>query len=166
MASIRTNLHQITQAERIAVTRKRSLKNPDVTPNSIIVHALRLLWLHSRERRAALKRDRYTCQDCGRKQSVAKGKEFKVEVDHLTGSIDWAVLADYIRRHLLVSADKLETVCKEDHLKRTELRKQIERGTDGIILRLESLALLDTDRPEVLGSDSDPTRSGSDRPMD
>lgn len=113
------------------MARKCKLKKPDVTPNSIIVHALRRLWLHSRERRAALKRDGYTCQDCGRKQSKAKGQEFKVEVDHLCGSIDWAKVIDCVRRHVLVPVDQLETVCKEDHLKRTEFRKQIEGGVNG-----------------------------------
>lgn len=97
---------------------------PTVTPNSVIDHALRILWLHSRERRAALKRDAYTCQDCGRKQSTAKGREFKVQVDHLDG-IEWQKMRAYIRRHLLVGHDKLETVCKADHEKRTALRRQI-----------------------------------------
>jgi len=135
---------------------KRKKKNPEITPNSIIVHALRLLWLHSRERRAALKRDGYTCQDCSGKQSKAKGREFKVEVDHLDGKIDWNVLADYIRRHLLVHPDKLETVCKPCHLKRTEFRKQIEGGSN-VVLRLESLALFDS-----VGTESvDPASGGN-----
>jgi len=102
--------------------------NPNVTPKSIIVHALRLLWLHSRERRAALKRDHYTCQDCKRKQSTAKGKEFKVQVDHLDELINWARIEEYIRRHLLVSHERLETVCKPCHEARTELRRQIEKA--------------------------------------
>jgi len=102
--------------------------NPNVTPKGIIVNALRMLWLHSRERRAALKRDFYTCCDCHKKQSTAKGKEFKVTVDHLDKNIPWDLLVDVVRRHLLVDHARLETVCPEDHKTRTELRKQIERA--------------------------------------
>lgn len=87
---------------------------------------LRLLWLRSRERNAALKRDNRTCVDCGRKASVAKGKEFKVEVDHLDGC-DIKKIAEYVRQHLLHDPSKLETVCREDHQKRTDERKRIER---------------------------------------
>jgi len=94
---------------------KRAKKMPVTTPRSIIKHALRLLWLHSRERRAALKRDGNTCQACGRKASVAKGREFKVEVHHCAGRIDWDVLADYIYRQLLVHHDHLVTLCPECH---------------------------------------------------
>ena len=139
----RNSLSDLQRRGRIL---KRAKKNPDVTPNGIIVHALRLLWLHSRERRAALKRDRYTCQDCNRKQTMAKGREFKVQVDHLNG-IEWTQMVEYIRRHLLVPHDQLETVCKEDHEKRTALRKQIEGGLN-VTLRLEGLGSVDSDRTE------------------
>lgn len=102
-----------------------SSKRKLTTPRSQVRSALRKLWLRSRERAAALKRDGYTCQECDRKQSKAKGREFAVEVDHLDG-ISWESMLDYIYRHLLVSPDRLETVCKEDHAKRTEFRKESE----------------------------------------
>lgn len=103
--------------------KKREKPNPDITTQSVIKHALRRLWLQSRERRAALKRDGYTCQTCHRKQSKAKGREFAVEVDHLDGEIDWKVIVEFLRRTLLVPHDRLETICKEDHDKVTEARR-------------------------------------------
>ena len=72
----------------------------------------------------AYERDKYTCVECGVKQSKAKGKEQKVQVDHVNG-IDWEGMIDYIYRHLLVSPEQQETVCPKDHSKRTEFRKQI-----------------------------------------
>jgi 5-methylcytosine-specific restriction endonuclease McrA len=97
------------------------------TPRSQVRSALRQLWLRSRERAAAIKRDKYTCQECGVKQSKAKGKEVKVEIDHLDG-IEWEQMLDYVYRHLLVSPDKLETVCKGCHAGRTLVRKAISGG--------------------------------------
>ena len=81
--------------------------------------------MRSRERQAALKRDNYSCVECGIKQSRAKGKEVFVEVDHINGII-WEKILDYIFRHLLVPPEQLETVCKEHHKQRTEARKRIE----------------------------------------
>jgi 5-methylcytosine-specific restriction endonuclease McrA len=90
------------------------MKKP-ITPRSIIKHALRALWLRSRERLAALKRDQYTCQGCHRKQSKAKGREFSVEVHHVDGIEDWRAIEDYIYRHLLCDPERLVTLCKECH---------------------------------------------------
>ena len=91
-----------------------------VTPRSIIKHALRLLWLHSRERQAALRRDGYECQGCHRKQSKAKGREFSVEVHHVQGIDDWELVIDVIYRRLLCPPEHLITLCKECH----ELEKE------------------------------------------
>ena len=93
-----------------------------ITPRSQVRSALRQLWLWSRERAATLKRDYYTCVDCGAKQSHAKGRVVKIEVDHLAG-ISWDRMLDYIYRHLLVNPKALETVCKPCHKDRTEQRK-------------------------------------------
>lgn len=85
------------------------------TPNSKIKNALRKLFLMSRERSLAIKRDNYTCQICGAKQSRAKGKEVYVEVHHEEGILNWQDLYDSIRKHLLCSPDKMKTLCKKCH---------------------------------------------------
>jgi len=71
--------------------------------------------LRSRERASALKRDNYTCQICGRKQSRVKGKECKVEVHHIQNILNWPELYDAVRRYLLVDPDKLKTLCVDCH---------------------------------------------------
>ena len=86
-----------------------------ITPRSKVRAALRQLWLRSRERQAALKRDKYTCQKCNHKQSKAKGKEFKVEVHHIEG-MNWDRLIDFVYESgLLCSSDKLKTLCPKCH---------------------------------------------------
>ena len=85
------------------------------TPRSRIRSALRQLWLRSRERAAALKRDKYTCQTCGRKQTKIKGKEFSVQVHHLKGIANWEGLIDEVYMKLLCDPKHLETICKECH---------------------------------------------------
>jgi 5-methylcytosine-specific restriction endonuclease McrA len=97
------------------------VKKP-ITPRSQVRSALRQLWLRSRERAAALKRDKYSCVECGIKQSRAKGKRVDIEVDHLDG-VRWEQIMEYIYRHLIVPPEKLETVCKAHHAERTARRK-------------------------------------------
>lgn len=87
------------------------------TPNSQIRSALRRLFLRSRERAAAIKRDKYTCRQCGKKQSKAKGKEFAVEVHHKDGIENWEALFLAVRRYLLCNEKDLETLCKKCHKK-------------------------------------------------
>jgi 5-methylcytosine-specific restriction endonuclease McrA len=84
------------------------------TPTSRIKNDLRRLWLRSRERAAAVKREHNTCQRCGAKGSVAKGREVAIEVHHLDG-INWDGLIREIRLRLLVNPDNLEVLCKECH---------------------------------------------------
>ena len=85
------------------------------TPVSQIVNALRgYVWLRSRERQAALKREGYCCERCGVKQSKAKGRVVKVEVHHRNG-INWKGLAQMVRERLLPDPKELEVLCKECH---------------------------------------------------
>jgi 5-methylcytosine-specific restriction endonuclease McrA len=97
------------------------MKKP-ITPNSQIRSALRQLWLRSRERAAAIKRDHNTCTTCGAKGSVAKGREVKIEVHHLE-QINWERIIEYIRRHLLVDPKGLECLCKGCHAEETRIQK-------------------------------------------
>ncbi len=81
------------------------------TPTGQIKSACRRLWLRSRERGSTLKRDKYTCVKCGKKQ---KKGETKVEVHHKF-NIHWKEIIEYIRKELLVSPMYLETQCKDCH---------------------------------------------------
>ncbi len=85
------------------------------TTNTQIKAALRQLWLRSRERAQAIKRDNYSCRNCGAKQSRAKGKEVYVEVHHRDKILNWQQIYEVIRECLLCSPDKMETLCKECH---------------------------------------------------
>ena len=87
------------------------------TPSSQIRTAMRKLWLRSRERQAAIKRDKYTCRCCGAKQSKAKGREVAVEVHHVFGNINMAEIEATIRMFLLVDPEYLRTLCKSCHEK-------------------------------------------------
>ena len=97
-------------------------KRLEYTPDSRIRSALRQLWLRSRERASALKRDKYSCVICGGKQSRKKGEEFYVCVDHIDG-IDWTGLIDLIRTRLLQTPDRLQTLCEEHHKEKTKYER-------------------------------------------
>jgi 5-methylcytosine-specific restriction endonuclease McrA len=84
------------------------------TPTSRIKNDLRRLWLRSRERAAAIKREGNTCQRCGKKGSVAKGREVTIEVHHIEG-IRWDEIVEYIRLRLLIDPSGLEVFCKDCH---------------------------------------------------
>lgn len=86
---------------------------------SRIRQCLRLLWMKSPERAAALKRDNYTCQfpGCNKKQSKAKGREIKVQVHHKDGIMDWDEIIDFILASgLFCGPEHLITYCEEHHV--------------------------------------------------
>ena len=85
------------------------------TPRSRVRVALRQVWLRSRERASALKRESYTCQKCHTKQSTAKGKEFKVQVHHKRGIANWEKVIDAVFEHLLCNPEDLDVLCKSCH---------------------------------------------------
>jgi 5-methylcytosine-specific restriction endonuclease McrA len=91
-------------------------KRLETTPRSKVRAALRQLFLRSRERAQAIRRDKYTCQVCGRKQSKAKGKEFKVQVHHIHGICNWEAIIDLVYEQILCHWDKMQTLCPECHL--------------------------------------------------
>ena len=90
------------------------------TTNSQIRSALRRLFLRSRERAARIKADKYTCCECGVKQSKARGREIAVEVHHFEGVENWPELFRAVRKYLLCSPDKMRTLCKKCHKNDTE----------------------------------------------
>ena len=94
---------------------KKKKKRAERTTKSQIVSALRRLFLRSPERAAALKRDGYTCQECGSKQSKAKGREVSVRAHHKNEVNNWNEIVDAIMAELLCHPDFLETLCKECH---------------------------------------------------
>jgi hypothetical protein len=84
------------------------------TPQSQIKSTLRSLFLRSREHSAVLKRSGNCCESCGKKKSVAKGKEVKLEVHHLE-TLAWPQLIAHIRRHLLCEPSKMMALCTTCH---------------------------------------------------
>ena len=76
--------------------------------------ALRQLWLRSPQRAEAIKRDNYTCQCCGAKQSTAKGREVKVVVHH-DNEIDWDGVCDLVIERVLQGPSRLTTLCVGCH---------------------------------------------------
>ena len=89
-------------------------KKLSTTPRSRVRSALRQVWLRSRERAAAIKREGGCCEICNQKQSKAKGRELTLEIHHREG-IEWDNILDYVYRHLLIHPDGLEVLCKKCH---------------------------------------------------
>jgi hypothetical protein len=86
------------------------------TLRSRVRAALRMVWMRSPERAAALKRDGYTCTICGKKQSRASGRECKVQVHHLDGIMDWNEVLDFVLASgLFCNREYLTTYCKTCH---------------------------------------------------
>ena len=86
------------------------------TPRTRVKGMLRKIFLRSAERAAAIKRDHYTCQDCGKKQSVKKGFECKVQVHHKNGIV-WDEIIDLIYQKILCDPSELQTLCVDCHNK-------------------------------------------------
>ena len=78
------------------------------TPKSKITSAIRKIWLYSRERSAALKRDK-VCQSCGSDKAL--------HVHHIKpiGKKAWKEIEDLIRKHILVNPKKLTVLCRRCH---------------------------------------------------
>jgi 5-methylcytosine-specific restriction endonuclease McrA len=102
------------------------MKKMDITPRSRIRSTLRMLWLRSRERAAALRMNKRTCFHCGVKASTAKGREQKVEVHHIAGIANWEKVIDSIYKELLVKPENLMVICPECH---DEIHKGVNNET-------------------------------------
>lgn len=89
-------------------------KNTRQTPDGIIRSALRRVWMMSRERSTALRREGYCCEHCGVKNSKAKGKEARVIVHH-KDLIDWKLIFSVLRAELLPEPEELTCLCDECH---------------------------------------------------
>ncbi len=87
------------------------------TPKSRIMAWIRRGWTQSRERAKVVKEANYTCCQCGRKQSRAKGKEVKIEVHHID-KINWENVIRIVREEVLDKPQ--EVLCKECHRKETD----------------------------------------------
>lgn len=86
------------------------------TTRAMVKAALRKLWLRSPERAAVLKRDRYTCQQCGIKQTKAGPPENHVKVNvHHAVEIEWDAFVDKVLEELFLSEQHV--LCTECHLK-------------------------------------------------
>ena len=92
-------------------------KNPDRTPRSKIKNALRILWMRSRERGAALRATGYCCSKCNGKASKAKGRAFDVHVHHKIGIGNWDRVIDVIYEELLCDKSLLVALCPSCHAK-------------------------------------------------
>jgi predicted HNH restriction endonuclease len=99
--------------DSVQVKKKKSRKLP-TTPRSKVKNALRQLWLRSRERASAIKREGNTCEICHVKGSVAKGREVKINVHHKEG-IDWDGIVDLVIERVLQSPEKLQVLCVDCH---------------------------------------------------
>jgi 5-methylcytosine-specific restriction endonuclease McrA len=95
---------------------KKPRKSPTRTPKGRIVSLLRRLWLYSPERRAAIKREDNTCEECGKKGSKAKGREVVIHAHHLReGGINWNHIEEVIRIQLLCDPSEIAILCKYCH---------------------------------------------------
>ena len=82
-------------------------KKPVTPPSRIRSVLRRAIWLYSRERAEALKRDGRKCRACGSKENL--------ECHHLDGSgIDQII--ELIYKTLLCHPDRLVTLCRACHL--------------------------------------------------
>lgn len=101
------------------------------TPRSRVKNALRMLWLRSRERAAALKRTGHCCERCGAHASVAKGRELKLQVHHRGGIGNWETVIDAIYRELLCDPSLMEPLCESCHAAHHAAETATESGLKG-----------------------------------
>jgi hypothetical protein len=67
----------------------------------------------------------YTCEICGVKRSLAKGKEVKVEAHHRHG-IDWEAVIDIVFERILVNPEEWQCLCEKCHTEQHEMEKVLK----------------------------------------
>ena len=92
--------------------KKAAKKTPPATVRAR--SAVRRAWMRSKERGLALKRDGYTCQSCGVKQSAAKGREVRVVVHHVD-EVRWGGTLQEMAEDMFCDAGRLLTLCVACH---------------------------------------------------
>jgi 5-methylcytosine-specific restriction endonuclease McrA len=109
------------------------------TPRSFVRSALRRIWLRSRERAAALKREGYCCERCHAKQSRAKGREIYVEVHHKNKIVNWEAMIDSVFAWLLPDPSELEVLCETCHDEEHK-KQELTRDAEGDLAQTEDKA--------------------------
>ena len=92
-------------------------KRVPYTPTSRITAMCRVLWLRSRERAAAIKRESGCCQVCGAKgraKETCNGPKVALEVHHERPP-SWERIHKVIREELLQEPEVLTVFCKSCH---------------------------------------------------
>lgn len=86
------------------------------TANHYIRGRIRQIFLTSRERAYAMKRDDYTCQKCFKRMSKKKGHEVYMDVHHLDEiGKAWEEIFEIMKSKILCHPDKLQCLCRECH---------------------------------------------------
>jgi 5-methylcytosine-specific restriction endonuclease McrA len=93
-----------------------------------------MLTMRCRENHAVRKRDNNSCQKCGRKHSVARGREVKVQVHH-TKPPNWDKIITAVREELL-DEKNLVCLCKDCHDDHHDADKSGFRGNYGKVVEI------------------------------
>lgn len=96
---------------------KQAKKYRPTTRKMVEAKLRKAIWLVSRERAEAKRRDKNTCQRCGAKGSKAKGREVPDPEVHHKSPVDFAPIVDLILDSLLCHPDNLECLCSSCHRK-------------------------------------------------
>ena len=102
------------------------MKKQPITPVSMIKNCFRTLTMRCGEGHAVRKRDGNSCRICGRKHSVAKGMEVKIQVHH-TVKPNWDRIIQAVREELL-NQEVMICLCEQCHAEVHEKDKSGWRG--------------------------------------
>lgn len=121
-------MKKATSKKKPAPKKKVSRKKPN-TPRGRVKSVLRRLFFKSRERSAAIRREKGCCERCG--ASPKLDKEVKIEVHHKKG-VKWEQMLNMLYKELLCNPEELEVLCSKCHEIETEKQtKKREDRNDG-----------------------------------